>query len=375
MKTTNITTVGVAITAIIAFSATALVQRTAAQSRDQGRDSQYAGSLDARQHGYEHAYRDGADRARQDRERRASYSLKENDYQSGARGYERAFGDKAEYMQGYREGYKRGYDDVFNGRAGQYSQLYGRPQSGGRMTSRDDDVYAQRPYSATDMAFDTGYRDGLTIGQQDRGRRGRSNYRENDSYRNADLGYRSSYGDRDDYKVQFRDGFERGYEDGFRGSQDTRAGSAGNSGNGSRNRSSNADANNGRFDNGARSGQSAPGGTFTVTANRQWTPTGIRVNQGEVLHLTSTGEIRFTGNADDRAGVAGSPAHKFVSGAPLPTALAGALIGRIDSGLPFGIGDQSSIVMPASGLLYLGTNDDNVSDNSGQFQVVISTGR
>ena len=74
------------------------------------------------------------------------------------------------------------------------------------------------------------------------------------------------------------------------------------------------------------------GGTFTVAANRQWTPTGIRVNQGDVLRFASTGEIRFTGNAEDRAGVAGSPAHKFVSGAPLPTALAGALIGRIDNG-------------------------------------------
>jgi hypothetical protein len=59
----------------------------------------------------------------------------------------------------------------------------------------------------------------------------------------------------------------------------------------------------------------------------------------------------------------------------LPAALAGALIGRIDNGLPFGIGDQSTITAPASGLLYLGTNDDNVSDNSGQFQVIISQGR
>ena len=92
-----------------------------------------------------------------------------------------------------------------------------------------------------------------------------------------------------------------------------------------------------------------------------------------MLRFSSTGEIRFTGDANDRAGVAGSPAHKFVSGSPLPAALAGALIGRIDNGLPFGIGDQSSITVPASGLLYLGTNDDNVNDNSGQFQVVISS--
>ena len=114
------------------------------------------------------------------------------------------------------------------------------------------------------------------------------------------------------------------------------------------------------------------GGTFTVAANRQWTPTGIRVNQGEVLRFSSAGEIHFSGNAADRAGVAGSPDHKFIGGAPLPGALAGALIGRIDNGLPFGIGDQTTITVPASGLLYLGTNDDNVSDNSGQFQVVIS---
>src|ERR1700712_1219596 len=106
MTNSNITALGMAITATIALSATAIVHGTGGQNRDQDRAGQYAGSLDARQHGYEHAYRDGADRARQDRERRASYSLKDNDYQSGARTYERAFGDRTEYMQGYREGYK-----------------------------------------------------------------------------------------------------------------------------------------------------------------------------------------------------------------------------------------------------------------------------
>ena len=45
---------------------------------------------------------------------------------------------------------------------------------------------------------------------------------------------------------------------------------------------------------------------------------------------------------------------------------------QLELSQPFGIGDQTSIVVPASGLLYLGINDDNVSDNSGQFQVVIS---
>jgi hypothetical protein len=348
--------IGLAAIVVIGLSASTHIH--AAVARDDGQATQYGGSLDARQHGYEHAYRDGADRGRQDRERRAAYSLHDNDYQIGARTYERAFGDRNQYMDGYREGYKAGYDDGFAGRDGQYSQLYARPQAGVRVSPRDD-PYADRPYSSTDMAFDAGYREGITIGQQDRGRHARSNYRDSSAYKNADLGYRSTYGDKRQYQTQYRDGIERGYEDGFGRVQ------GGNSDNGSRGASSNR----------GRNLQATQGGTFTVAANRQWTPTGIRVNQGEVLRFTSSGEIRFTGNADDRAGVAGSPAHKFVSGAPLPTALAGALIGRIDSGLPFGIGDQTSITIPATGLLYLGTNDDNVSDNSGQFQVVISSAR
>ena len=180
------------------------------------------------------------------------------------------------------------------------------------------------------------------------------------------------------YRTQFRDGLERGYEDGYggaesfndRGNRDYGSRDYGsNGGNGSRSGSRNGNQ-------GQAQGQqgTSAGGTFTVAANRQWTPTGIRVRQGEVIRFQSSGEISFTGNGD-KAGVAGSPAHKLVPGSPLPGALAGALIGRIDNGAAFGIGDQGSITAPASGLLYLGTNDDNVSDNSGQFQVVITLGR
>jgi len=35
-------------------------------------------------------------------------------------------------------------------------------------------------------------------------------------YQNADLGYRASYGDRDAYRLQFRDGFEREYQEWIR---------------------------------------------------------------------------------------------------------------------------------------------------------------
>jgi hypothetical protein len=210
------------------------------------------------------------------------------------------------------------------------------------------------------MAFDVGYRDGITSGQQDQRRNVRSNFRSTDAYQKGDLGYRASYGDRDAYKRQFQDGFERGYQDGYGRSQYSTDGGGyfpTQDGNGA------ADT---------RDGQGTPTRSFTVPGNRQWTPTNIRVSQGDRLHIEANGEVRFTSNAADRAQAAGSFAQKYTPGAPLPKAFVGALIGRIDNGRPFGIGDQESIVMPASGILYLGINDDKVSDNSGQFQVIIS---
>src|SRR3954463_11549896 len=212
MQTNKLTTVGLALTAIIGISFAASVRTVDAQTRDTRGSQYYGGSLDARQHGYEHAYRDGADQGRQDREARRPYSWRDNDYW-GARGYERAFGDRNEYMEGYREGYQAGYDDGYYGQQGQYGEIYGRPQSGGRVPTPDP--YADRPYSSTDMAFDAGYREGVTLAQQDRSRNTRSNYRNSSTYKHGDLGYRSNYGDKNSYRTQFRDGVDRGYEDGY----------------------------------------------------------------------------------------------------------------------------------------------------------------
>jgi hypothetical protein len=320
---------------------------------------QYGFSLDARQHGYEHAYRDGADRGRQDRESLSGYNFRDNDYRIGARGYDSAFGNRVQYMEGYREGYKAGYDDGYNDRSGQYGRLYGRPTDG-RRGPAGNNVYTARPGGSADMAFDVGYRDGITAGQQDQERNVRSNFRSTGAYQDADLGYRAGYGDRDAYRLQFRDGFERGYQDGYGRSRYSTDGGGYHPTSG----------NSGAVD--TRDGQGTPTRSFVVPGNRQWTPTGIRVNQDDPLGFDVTGEVRFTPNANDRAGSAGSLAPKYVSGAPLPRALAGALIGRIDNGQPFGIGDQRSLRMPASGMLYLGVNDDIVSDNGGQFQVKIS---
>ena len=114
------------------------------------------------------------------------------------------------------------------------------------------------------------------------------------------------------------------------------------------------------------------GGGVVVPARQRWTSTGIVVQRGEVITLIATGEIRLSADADDTAGTAGARSLRISEGGPIPGALEGALIGRIGTrGLPFGIGDQTSVRMPEAGELFLGINDDSPADNRGEFRVEI----
>ena len=176
---------------------------------------QFGPSLDPRRHGYEHAYRDGADRGRFDLEHGIRYNLNAKIYNDTARGYQPFMGNKKQYQEGYREGYKAGYDSAYRGGTQQYGQIYGRTEENRNQTQHATDPYAARQWDGTDMAFDVGYRDGVTAGQYDRGRNVRSNYETSDAYRNANHGYGNGYGQSAVYQTQYRTGFQRGYQDGY----------------------------------------------------------------------------------------------------------------------------------------------------------------
>lgn len=108
---------------------------------------------------------------------------------------------------------------------------------------------------------------------------------------------------------------------------------------------------------------------IAVSGNSQWTPTGVTVRSGDVLRFSTTGEVRLSADASDVAGAAGARSQRKAAGSPLPQNFAGALIARVGNGEPFPIGDQTQVTMPASGQLFLGINDDVVSDNQGGFRV------
>lgn len=129
----------------------------------------------------------------------------------------------------------------------------------------------------------------------------------------------------------------------------------------------------GRQAPGTSTGLSMPDAAVTgvrVPANQAWTSTGVRVVDGQPVSFSVQGEAQLSTSPADRATAAGSASGRHADRAPLPTALAGALIGRIGpNGAPFGIGNQTVVPMPATGELFLGINDDEVGDNSGGYVV------
>jgi hypothetical protein len=121
------------------------------------------------------------------------------------------------------------------------------------------------------------------------------------------------------------------------------------------------------------SGTTAPSSGLRVHVNPQqrWTDTGLTVRQGQQVLFNTTGQVQLSVTATDVAQPAGG--NRQASGAPMPAAPAGALIGRIGpNGRAFAVGNLTEVIMPESGRLYLGVNDDELGDNTGAFEVMLS---
>jgi hypothetical protein len=178
------------------------------------KDKYHGGSVDVREHGYEHGYRDGLHQGASDRDRGHKFKP---DIKDADAGYESYMGDKDRYKDGYRSGFSAGYNDGFYNRPARFSEIYGPNDRVRGSADRYDEVYVERRWSVSDVAYDVGYRDGVMAGSDDYSQRRSARPEDQRDFRDADHGYRPSYGDRVIYQRQYRDGFLRGYSDGFRG--------------------------------------------------------------------------------------------------------------------------------------------------------------
>jgi hypothetical protein len=117
-------------------------------------------------------------------------------------------------------------------------------------------------------------------------------------------------------------------------------------------------------------------GAVRVPANAGWVSTGVTVTRRDRVQFSTQGQVQLSGDAEDKAGPAGSLRGRYAPGSPAPAVLAGALIGRIGNGPAFAIGDQTqALPMPGDGLLYLAVNDDQPGDNQGAFTVTVRATR
>jgi len=108
-----------------------------------------------------------------------------------------------------------------------------------------------------------------------------------------------------------------------------------------------------------------------VTAREAWSDTGIDVRAGQQIYFQASGETRW--GPSRRDGAAGENNSPYNAGRPLPDRPGAALLGRVGERDLFFIGDQAGpFRVRSNGRLYLGINDDVLTDNSGALRVTVS---
>jgi len=112
----------------------------------------------------------------------------------------------------------------------------------------------------------------------------------------------------------------------------------------------------------------------TVGANPQWVDTGMDVQAGDKLHITSTGTVTMGNNTGVTADGAQRGWTDTLRALPVASAGRGALVGRIgnsDAATPFFIGADGTVQAPIAGRLYLAINADSTQTPQGEFKVHI----
>lgn len=111
-----------------------------------------------------------------------------------------------------------------------------------------------------------------------------------------------------------------------------------------------------------------------VFADRPWTDTGVSVRPGDRLSIEYESGLwsPWPQGAYDALGFGGDPRCDCNV---LAGASHAALIGKIDHGRPFLVGNDFSQPVGQAGRLYLGINDTRLEDNSGSLTVRIRVTR
>ena len=139
-----------------------------------------------------------------------------------APGYDASLGISFDqYKRAYRQGYKESYNQAYRGGVtGQYPQqnypVYGQGYPQQYPVYGQPGYPVNGGYGVQGAAYQRGYQDGINEGGRDR-QSGHS-YRPTKSEKYDDTpGYNSSYGDKNQWKQNYRQGFVNGYQQAYNG--------------------------------------------------------------------------------------------------------------------------------------------------------------
>jgi hypothetical protein len=115
------------------------------------------------------------------------------------------------------------------------------------------------------------------------------------------------------------------------------------------------------------------GKSIKISATDQYTPTGITLTQGDTIMIIVEGVAKFDPNQPyvGWQSPAGSGSTIGCAGCPSATSPIWAAIGKIGDNEPFFIGERILVTADYSGELFIGINDNVLSDNDGFFVAFI----
>jgi hypothetical protein len=108
----------------------------------------------------------------------------------------------------------------------------------------------------------------------------------------------------------------------------------------------------------------------TVSGDDKWVDTGMDVLAGDKLHITATGTVNFSDKPNVGPEGAARDWKDTLRAFSVPSAGRGALVGQVGNdraATPFPVGADGTIVVPFSGRLYLGVNQDPMGKPTGSF--------
>jgi len=175
---------------------------------------------DIERRAYDNGYREGIQEGRNDAQRNRNFSPeRHSEFRDADNGYHRSDGDREFYRRAYRQGFQTGYRESFdriarsNGGYGNRGGVYGGPVYQEPRVYQDPRVSPRGGYN--NYAAQVGYRDGFDAGRSDARDRSRFDPVRSRRYREGDHDYNNRYGDRDNYKREYRAAFEQGYREGY----------------------------------------------------------------------------------------------------------------------------------------------------------------